>query len=386
MKKIGLIAEFNPFHNGHKYLIDKIKKKYPDSILILVLSGNFTQRGNVSLIDKWKKTDISLQSGIDLVVELPIRFATDSADYFAFGAITLLEKLQVDTLIFGSESNDVTPLEKIVDCELNNPEFDNLVKLYSKTGLNYPTALSSALLDLTGEKITTPNDLLGISYIKAIKKNNYHMTYETIKRTNDYHSKELDNDIVSATAIKEAIKNKEDITNYVPKYVLPYLEDFHFFDDYFNLLKYKIITDNNLDKYQTVDKDITVSLKDKIIDCTNIDEYIKSLKSKHYTYNQIERMLIHILIGLTKEDASNWNKISYIRLLGFNEEGREYLNKIKKELDVSLISKISREKDPRLEFEINSTKIYALNLDNDKQKELLQKEYQNKLYRGDNNE
>ena len=381
MKKIGIIAEFNPFHNGHKYLIDKIKEKYPDSILILVLGGNFTQRGDFSIIDKWKKTDISLLSGIDLVVELPFRFSTDSADYFAYGAVTILEKLKVDTLVFGSESDDIEAIEKIVDCQLNNSEFDNLVKLYSKTGLNYPTAMSRALKDLTGEDISTPNDLLGISYIKAIKSNNYNIKYESIKRTNDYHSMDTNNNIISGNAIRELLKDNKDVSNYVPGYVNKYLDDLHYIDQYFNLLKYKIITSKDLSIYQTVDKDIESSLKKEILNYTNIDDYIKSIKTKRYTYNKIQRMLLHILINFTKEDADRFSDITYIRLLGFNDNGKKYLNEIKKDIDIPIISKINRDKDPMLEFDINSTKIYALNLDNKKQVELINKEYKQELYK-----
>ena len=234
MKKIGIIAELNPFHNGHKYLIDKIKEKYPDSIIVLVLGGNYTQRGDFSIIDKWKKTDISLMSDIDLVVELPLRFSTDSADYFAYGAVTILEKLKIDTLIFGSESDDVEILEKIVDCQLKNKDFDNLVKLYSKTGLNYPTAISRALKDLTGENINTPNDLLGISYIKTIKSNKYNIKYETIKRIGDYHGNDINDDITNASAIRELLKNNKSVSKFVPSYVISYLDDLHYMDQYFN--------------------------------------------------------------------------------------------------------------------------------------------------------
>ena len=165
--------------------------------------------------------------------------------------------------------------------------------------------------------------------------------------------------------------------------MLPYLKNLHFFDDYFNLLKYKIITSNDLTIYQTVDEDIVTSLKKNILNHDNINDYIKSIKSKRYTYNKIQRMLLHILINLTKEQSNLFKNISYIRLLGFNEKGKEYLNRIKKDIDIPIISKINREKDPSLEFEIESTKIYSLNLDNNKQKELLQKEYENKLYKKD---
>ncbi|MBQ1551336.1 MAG: nucleotidyltransferase [Bacilli bacterium] len=358
--KIGIIAEFNPLHNGHLYLINKIKEKYEDASIILVLSGNYTQRGIPSIIDKWKKTELSLKLGIDLVVELPFPFSTQSADYFAYGATTILNYLKVDKLIFGSESNDIKVLEKIVDAQKDD-KFNTLVKLYCKSGYNYPTALSLSLEELTNEKITTPNDLLGISYIKAIKENNYDIEVETIKRTNDYHEEELEEDISSATSIRKALKEGKDISNQVPKIELDYLNELHYIDDYFNIIKYKIITENDLSIYQTVDKEIIKKLKKEILNSNNIDEYIKRIKTKRYTYNKISRMLLHILTNFTKDKAKKYNKISYIRVLGINNIGRNILNSIKKDIEIPIISKITKEKDPMLEYELEVDKIYYLN-------------------------
>ena len=358
--KIGIIAEFNPLHNGHLYLINKIKDKYENASIILVLSGNYTQRGIPSIIDKWKKTELSLKLGIDLVVELPFPFSTQSADYFAYGATTLLNYLKVDKLIFGSESNDIKVLEKIVDAQKDD-KFNTLVKLYCKSGYNYPTALSLSLEELTNEKVTTPNDLLGISYIKAIKENNYSIEVETIKRTNDYHEEELEKDISSATSIRKALKEGIDISNQVPKIELDYLNELHYIDDYFNIIKYKIITEEDLSIYQTVDKEIVKKLKKEILNSNNIDEYIKRIKTKRYTYNKISRMLLHILTNFTKEKAKEFNKISYIRVLGINNTGRNILNSIKKDIEVPIISKITKEKDPMLEYELEVDKIYYLN-------------------------
>ena len=357
--KIGIIAEFNPLHNGHLYLINKIKEKYEDASIILVLSGNYTQRGIPSIIDKWKKTELSLKLGIDLVVELPFPFSTQSADYFAYGATTLLNYLKVDKLIFGSESNDIKVLEKIVDAQKDD-KFNTLVKLYCKSGYNYPTALSLSLEELTNEKITTPNDLLGISYIKAIKENNYSIEVETIKRTNDYHEEKLEKDISSATSIRKALKEGIDISNQVPKIELDYLNELHYIDDYFNIIKYKIITEEDLSIYQTVDKEIVKKLKKEILNSNNIDEFIKRIKTKRYTYNKISRMLLHILTNFTKEKAKEFNKISYIRVLGMNNTGRNILNIIKKDIEIPIISKITKEKDPMLEYELEVDKIYYL--------------------------
>lgn len=360
METIGIIAEYNPFHNGHLYHLNTIKKMYPNSTIVLVMNGNFTERGDVSIIDKWKKTKIAINLGIDLVIELPYPFATQSADFFSYGAVTLLEKLKVDKLVFGSESNNIEDLKLIAKTQIENDEFEKLVKIYSKMGKNYPTALSCALEDLTGKKIETPNDLLGISYIKTILENNYKIKPETIKRTNDYHSTELDNSISSATSIREALKNNQNINNQVPEETKKELNNLHFIDDYFNILKYKIITEKDLSIYQTVDEGIDNLLKKEITNCNSYDELIKKIKSKRYTYNKISRMLIHILCNFTKEKANNFREIKYIRILGLNKKGRDYLNTIKKEINIPIISKITREKDEMLEFEIETTKIYDI--------------------------
>lgn len=377
MKSIGIIAEYNPFHNGHLYHLKTIKEKYPDHTIILVMNGNFTERGDITIIDKWKRSAIALELGVDLVIELPYPFATQSADYFSYGAITILEKLKVEKIIFGSESNNLEDLELIAQTQINNEEFDKLVKIYSKLGNNYPTALSLAIEDLTNKKITTPNDLLGISYLKTIIQNNYQIKAETLKRINNYHETDLNTTFSSATSIREALKRNEPIQGHVPEEVLPYLNSLHFFDDYFEILKYKIITTPDLTIYQTVDEGIAKNLKKEITNIANIDSLIKSVKSKRYTYNKISRMLLHILCNFTKEKANLFKKISYLRILGFNDKGRSYLNKVKKDLDIPIISKITKEKDPMLEFEIETTKIYDII----KNENLIKNEYTQILYK-----
>ena len=382
MKAIGIIAEYNPFHNGHLYHLSKVKELYPNHVIVLVMSGNFTQRGDVSIIDKWKKTEIAKKAGIDLIVELPFPFATQSADYFSYGAITILEYLQVEKVIFGSESNNIQDLETIVDAQLNNEDFDKLVKIYSKFGHNYPTALSLALKDLTNKSITTPNDLLGISYIKAIKKNNYKIIPETIQRTSSYHDEELI-EHSSATAIRKALKEKKDVSNYLPEITTSYLTNLHFIEDYFPLLKYKILTEEDLSIYQTVDEGIDKALKKEILNASSYEDLINKLKSKRYTYNKITRMLLHILCGFTKEKATQFKTISYIRILGFNEQGQKYLSTIKKIVPVPLISKINRHKDPMLEYELQTTNIYSLTDTLENQIKLNAKEYRNLMNKGE---
>lgn len=337
MANIGIICEYNPFHNGHLYHINKIKEMFKDSTLILVMSGNFTQRGIPSILNKKEKTLIAKEYGIDLIVELPFIYATESADIFANAAITILNQLKVDYIVFGSESNDIENLINIANIQLNDKEFDKKVKNYLSEGINYPTAISKALKDKVNI-VNTPNDLLAISYIKSIIKNNYTIKPISIQRTNDFHSKELENNIVSATAIREALYNNKDISNYVPKEVSKLLKNKSNID-YFNYLKYKIISEGtNIKKYLTVDEGIENRILKIIDSCNTLEELIKKVKTKRYTYNKLSRMFIHILCSLTKEEVIKNKDIKYIRLLGFNDKGRKYLNKIKKDINIPLIT------------------------------------------------
>ena len=376
MSSIGIIAEYNPITNGHLYHIKRIKEKNPDSTIIVVMNSHFTERGEPTIIDKWKRTEIILNLGVDLVVELPYPFATQSADFFAYGATTILEHLKVDKIVFGSENDNVNELELIAKTQLESSDFDKLVKVYSKLGNNYPTALSNALLDITGIKITTPNDLLGISYIKAIIKNHYHIKYETIKRENNYHEKEV---LGSASSIREALKENKNIEKYIPEIEKEYLETLHFQEDYFSLLKYKIITEQDLSIYQTVEEGIEHLLKKEIGNVKSYQELLEKIKSKRYTYNKLNRMLNHILCGFTKEKASKMQDIRYIRILGLNKKGKTYLNKIKKEIKIPIISKITRNQDEMLSYDIETTKIYEI----PHQENLSKREFQSIIYIGD---
>ena len=340
MRKIGIICEYNPFHNGHIYHLNKIKELYPDSMIIMVMSGNFTQRGIPSIIDKFDKTEIALKYGVDLVIELPFVFATQGADIFAKGSIELLTKLNIDTLVFGSESNDISNLLELADISLSK-EYNDEVKKYLNSDINYPTALNLAFEKFNEKGINNPNDLLALSYIKELKLNKSNVEIISIPRTNSYNSLEL-SDISSATAIREAIINNKDISFTVPKETMDKLnKDIYLQEDYFNLLKYKILSTDDLNIYQTVTKDLEVRIKKYIKESNSWKELVDKIKTKHYTYNRINRMLIHILCGFTKELANSFKDIEYIRVLGFSKEGKNYLNKIKKEVSVPIITTFS---------------------------------------------
>lgn len=372
MQIIGLIAEYNPFHNGHLYQINKIKEKYPDSIIIAVVSSSFTQRGDVSIIDKWTKTQIALDNNIDLVVELPFVYATQSSDIFAKGAIEILKRLNIDTLVFGTESTSLDQISTVADLELYNPEYNNLVKQYLKEGINYPTATNKAILALNGRKISTPNDLLALSYIKEIKKQNLHITPVNIVRTSIYHNLSSEGNISSATAIRHKNLKNEKIDNLIP--YSPNLIKKISMNNYYLYLKYKILSEGiEIKKYNTLEEGIENKITKEIINANTYEELITKIKTKRYTYNKISRMLLHILTNFTKEEAQNI-KIDYIRILGFNKNGQKYLNKIKKEVKLPLITGYQKNISKTLDIELRVSKIYSLSNESN----LIKKEYDKK--------
>ena len=352
MKKIGIICEYNPFHNGHIYHLQKIKGMYPDSMIILVMSTSFTMRGEISILNKWDKADIALTYGVDLVIELPTFYSTNSADTFASGAIKILNYLNCDFLIFGSESDDINLLKELANIEINNSKYDELVKNYMDKGNNYPTSMSKALELLSSKTINLPNDLLGLSYIKEIIKQNSKIEPITILRTNDYH-------IDGASSIRDKIKTNENISNLVPKETLNKIITINIYDNYFKLLKYKILSDiNNLNTYLDVDEGLDNLIKKNIIKSESLQELIEKIKTKRYTYNRLNRMFIHILLNVKKDDVNKLKEINYIRVLGFSKQGKKYLKELRKESTIPLITNYSNIKDNNLDFELYITAIY----------------------------
>ena len=360
MRVIGIICEYNPFHLGHLYQIKKIKETIPDSLIICIFNGTFMQRGEVSIINKWDKTRICLEYGIDMVVELPFVFATQSSDIFAHGALKILNNLHVDTLVFGSESNNVEILKTLAMTQINNEAFDNKVREYLDKGVNYPTALSKTLEVITKYRIKEPNDILAVSYIKEIIKNNYSIEPVAIKRTNDYHGEIISGDIINASLIRKMLTNGNDVSKYVPRATLKYLNDIPSKDKYYSLLKYQIINNiDNLDSFQTVDEGLNNLIKKNIYNANNLDELISSIKTKRYTYNRLNRMFTHILTNFKKEDNRGL-EINYVRLLGFNKKGRSYLNKIKKDMEISVVTGYKGINDKIFNIEKRVSYIYSL--------------------------
>lgn len=370
MRVVGIVAEYNPFHYGHLYQIRKVKEMYPDSIIIAIISTNYTQRGGFSLINKWDKTRICLNYGIDMVVELPTLYTTQGADMFAYGAISILNMLHIDTLVFGMECDDVEYLIKAAKTQINNSKYNELVQKYLLTGVNYPTALGNALKEMIGYTTDKPNDLLAISYIKEIIKNNYKIEPVGIKRTNDYHGKEIKSSIVNASLIRDMLDKNMDVSKYVPIETYKCL-NMKNFDNGYLLLKYNISNnENRLYEYLTVDEGIENRILKYYKDCDNWCALVNLIKTRRYTYNKVNRMLMHILLNIKKIDN---DREIYLRVLGFNDIGRNYLKQIKKDIDV--INTCKQGINKALDIEINATYIYSLVTGDNS---LIEREYKNK--------
>lgn len=364
MEIVGIICEYNPFHNGHLYHINKIKEMFNNPLIILVMSGNFTQRGNISIMNKWDKTKAAIDNGVDLVIELPFEFATQGSDIFSKGAISILKELGAEYLVFGSESNDIVKLNTLASIQ-NTVEYNYEVSNFIKEGISYPKAASKALIHLHGEEIDTPNDILGLCYIREIIKQNANITPLTIKRTNDFNGTNINGSIISANLIRKNM-DKIELSKYIPKNAIKN----YYKVDYFNYLKYKILSSNDLSKYLGVDEGIDNKLLREINNSNTLEEFILNIKSKRYTYNKISRMLIHILTGYTKEENKSRKEIRYLRVLGFNKNGRSYLNKIKKKVNLPIYTNFNKE----LELELKITKIYSLIVNDES---LIKKEIKN---------
>ena len=344
---LGIICEYNPFHNGHLYQLEEAKKACNADFTIAVMSGNFTQRGDVALFDKWTRTEMALKNGIDLVIELPTVYATSSAENFANGAIKILNSLGiVDYLAFGSESGDITLLDKIATILYNEPkEFSQLINMQLRSGLSYPKARELAIATyFRGSKqyteaLESPNNILGIEYLKALKRQKSSIIPITIKRINsDYNSTTTKNNFASATAIRERLQNNKNIHRLVPYETYELIEE--------KLKKKDFLTNLSIFEKEIIYSlrkmtleeianlpDVTEGLENKIkfavSNFTTLDKVIENIKSKRFTQTRIQRILVYALLEITKKDMNIARKaIPYIRVLGFNKHGKKIISAI----------------------------------------------------------
>lgn len=322
MKISGIIVEYNPFHNGHLHHIQQTRKITNCDLLIAVMSGNFNQRGIISIINKEEKIRAALNNGVDLVIELPVHAVLSNADIFAETAIKLLNLCKVDSIVFGSESNNIEELKEISTLNINV----NHLKEMMKTGHSF--AKSYGLLCGNFEA----NDILAIAYLKAISKINSNIKSYTIQRTNSYHSLEIKK-IASATAIRNAVKNSIDYH----KATKLNIKNPQFNDKFFNYLKtlLTIYNDDHFKNIYLVDEGIENHLIKSINKAINYDDFIKIAVTRRYTKARIERTIINIMLNIKKNDINNFKDLNFIRVLGFNQKARLYLKELKKDIIVA---------------------------------------------------
>ena len=387
---VAIIGEYNPFHNGHKYHLQKTKELTNADYVIAIVSGSFVQRGNVSLIDKWSKADMALSNGVDLVIELPTVYSISSAENFAYGAIKILNSLKVvDTLSFGSESCDLDVLEKIADILIEEPpEFKTLLEHELSKGVSFPKARENALLMYLNDIrkyaniLSSPNNILAIEYLKALKRTKSKIKPVAVKRINvGYNDLEAKNNFASATAIRQKIidNTPAGLSKLMPassyKVLYNSIQKGHYVKDItafekqilYALRKMSVEEIANL---PDVSEGLEHSIKNAADSCNTIAEFMNIVKTKRYTATRIQRILLYALIGITKNDMKNSYKVQpYIRVLGMNEKGKELISKLSRfrsKLDVVTSVKKYMDSNPdknlqsMLNIDINATNIYTL--------------------------
>ena len=384
---LGIIAEYNPFHNGHLYHIARSKQETNAQYVIGVISGNFVQRGNTSIINKWIKARMALLNGVDLVIELPTVYSISSAENFAEGAIKIFNSLGiVDTISFGMEANDISTLNNIANVLYNEPkEYITLLSHELKKGSSYPKARENALMMYLNDikryanVLQGSNNILGIEYLKAMRKTKSKIVPIGIKRQKVlYNDKYIVDEFASATAIRKMLmtRNVNDISKVMPRnsYLLlgeelkkgHYVIDISRFEKeiIYNLRK---MSNEDLSKLPDVSEGLENSIKNAADSCNNIKDLINIVKTKRFTQTRIQRILLYSLLGITKKEMDMSKKVTpYARVLGFNNKGKELISEMMKlNPKLNIVTSVKRYMDTvanRNLKEILNTDILATNI------------------------
>lgn len=398
MKVIGIIAEYNPFHKGHAYQIEKIKKETHADYVVIAMSGNFMQRGAPALMDKYSRTHMALNCGADLVLELPVLYATASAEYFAKGGVSLLNGTNVVThLCFGTEHDNYGLLQEIASILLLQPDsFTNTLRQELKRGVSFPAARFSALKScFPKEKISpgqleeilsSPNNILAIEYLKAL------LYYDSriipaplLRKGSGYHDTSMENCFCSASAIRSILKQDAHNLNttaavdrladtmpgpayhIIKKYPHPFLYE----DDFSTLLHYKLLTEPPalLSGYADSSPDLAARIKKKLSDFTSWDSFCEQLKTKNITYTRLSRLFLHIILDIHQEMYGIFQKPSYLRVLGFCKTSAPLLSAIKSQSALPLITSpadasktLSDSGKSLLDLDLKASELYRLGL------------------------
>lgn len=377
MKSTGIVVEYNPFHNGHKYHLKKAKEQ--GEVVIAVMSGDFVQRGEPAFLNRWERGETALMEGVDIIAELPIFYSCQSAEIFARGAVGILERLGADKIVFGSESSDIEKLKKIISLEKNEEFLEGLQKNL-KNGDSYPTAYNKETIKFLGEEYTVKsNDILGIEYIRALDFWKSTIEPAALKREGaEYHSHKSEGNIASASGIRKMFENNisfEEIKKFVPEksgeILFKAVEEGRTADisKFYNLIRYAVLAGRETMKdIQDMETGFDNRLYEAALVCENYNDFLNRIITKRFTIGRVQRVLIHVLLGITKEITEDVKKrVPYVRIMGFSQKGREYLKNLEKESDIKIITgfkniqKILSEKERKLlELNERAGKIYNI--------------------------
>ncbi|KAB7659485.1 nucleotidyltransferase [Bacillus sp. B2-WWTP-C-10-Post-4] len=376
-----MVVEYNPFHNGHLYHVQQTKKLTQSDIIIAVMSGPFLQRGEPALISKWYRTKMALANGVDLVVELPYVFATQKAETFANGAISILNALRVSEICFGSEDGQIENFYNTISVQKNEEEtFNYLVKQFMDAGNSYAKATSDAFSHiLTSEKnidMSQPNNILGFQYMKAILSQNSSIQAQTIKRFASHYHDETFNDqhIASATSIRKQLFSEEGsfttIKPFLPQATTSLLANYkqnygilHNWEQYFSFFKYRLMTmsPGDLRHIYEIEEGLEHRILSKIQNSSSFYSFMEALKTKRYTWTRLQRACTHILTNTTKEEIRSANieqHAPYIRLLGMSQKGQTYLSKNKKKIELPFLTHTKTFDHAALDIEKKANSVY----------------------------
>lgn len=364
-KILGLILEINPFHNGHKYFIDKAKEIVNPDLTIAIITTSFSMRADISVIDKFEKAKLLLENGIDLVLELPFVYANNSASFFASSSISILNNMHITHLAFGAELDDLAKLEQLEKIQ-SSENFKLNLKKYLDKGNSYPTSSLKALMEETTSKelinnYPLSNNTLAINYLQAIKKINDKIKPVIIKRIdNDYNSKEaIKNHLASATSLREMIRLKQDISSFIPAYQYDFIDIDNAYDNLYRLLKYQMLMKKEINNANV--KEGIENRLNSFIDANNFDDFIKNVQTKRYSISRIKRTILDIVLDIDKKYEDIDTYLPYNRVLASNSLGLKYLkgkdiiNNTKK-----LLESDNKELKEILEYELKTTKLYDL--------------------------
>lgn len=358
MKIVGLITEYNPFHLGHRYHIEQAKKITGADYVVVVMSGDFVQRGAPAIMSKHLRAEAALRCGASLVIELPISCATGTAEQFAFGAVSLLHKLGcVDSICFGSESGDIHAMSQLAQILVDeSTEYKEHLQQSLRAGMSFPAAREAAILCLYpnesyADLLKQPNNILGIEYLKALIRLKSTMRATTIMRMDGaYHDTDLSEQFSSATAVRQAMLNQSfsSYTQAVPQEICELYQKHEqktfpiCRNDFSLLLKYRLLheTKSSLLLYADVSVELANRICNRLNEFQTYEQFCELLKTKELTYSRISRALLHILLDIKKTDSED---ITYAKMLGFSNHHTELLSVIKEHSSIPLLSKPSEE-------------------------------------------